>query len=617
MKDSADTGAFSPELAIQCARSVAFNQTACRLQLAEIRNFLASESTQDYWKSPPSSISLPPIDLEANLNDISSKVERNGYDTKYDFDMNIYNILVGLHDGHTAYITPTIGSFVYYHKFPIISVSEDPETPPKIYLADLATGGPIMGAGISQISGVSASDYIGSPAANATSPPLYWIDPDTNYNQLFVPQSNPEQRSSQLENLGTFAARDVFPTDRPQLTLTNNTKIPVDWYAMFNWWGLESLAQAPWALPFQDQASFENMGGFDTFIGPSSQQPSSPPKAKHVDDLNPYSPTPTAINTLSHNAAAYYVVDDAIGVFQLHSFEAYSRAEEYANETQFVNNILSLTDEALKYFHGRGIRKVVIDLTHNGGGDTAAGLAIFRHFFPNMTNPSLYQNYRWSLQLDAITRKASISPQSLDTVDVVTFGDQYKTTTDGQPFVDINNYLGPYTSTNNGLFTKKSTLNMTKFIEEFGYNPNPPQPQLFNADQLALLSDTICASTCATFSQLMADQGVRSVAYGGRPGRPSLQLSGGVKGRYTYAYSDWLTTSSAIPNTQANRKWLPKPPPYTMGLRVNLANGFTNRKDQWPAELSYRAATKSVYLTEKMATSPEERWRVAAKQIWG
>lgn len=250
MKATADTGAFSPELAIQCARSVAFNQTACRLQLAEIRNFLAFKSTQDYWKSPPSNISLPPIDLEANLNDISSKVERNRYDTKYDFDMDIYNTLVGLHDLHTVYITPTIGSFVYYHKFPIISVSEDPKTPPKIYLADLATGGPIMGAEVSQISGVSASDYIGSLAANSTSPPLYWTDPDTNYNGLFVPQSNPERRSSQLENLGTFAARDVFPTDRPQLILTNNTKIPVEWYAMFNWWNQESLAQAPWALPF-------------------------------------------------------------------------------------------------------------------------------------------------------------------------------------------------------------------------------------------------------------------------------------------------------------------------------------------------------------------------------
>ena len=118
----------------------------------------------------------------------------------------------------------------------------------------------------------------------------------------------------------------------------------------------------------------------------------------------------------------------------------------------------------------------------------------------------------------------------------------------------------------------------------------------------------------------MHDQGVRSVAYGGRPGRTRLQISGGVKGRQQYTYYDWLRTSSEIPNTVENNQWLPNPPPYGMALGVNLVNGFVAGDGDgtyWPREMVYEAADKAVFLTQKMAVKPSERWRVAAREIWG
>src|SRR5690606_10148269 len=55
----------------------------------------------------------------------------------------------------------------------------------------------------------------------------------------------------------------------------------------------------------------------------------------------------------------------------------------------------------------------------------------------------------------------------------------------------------------------------------------PPQ-------DIIILSNALCASTCATFVEAMSDEGVKSVVFGGRPwGKGSMaamQPVGGVKG---------------------------------------------------------------------------------------
>ena len=484
-----------------------------------------------------------------------------------------------------------------------------------------------MDSEVVKINGQDAATYLLNLATKALDPTIYWTDIDTRYNQLFVPQSIPELRNTELENLGLFANREVYPTDVPKLTLANGKTITVDWHAMYNYWFEENLAQPPNSLPFWDQASFEVMGEFATFTGPPTRGMASSPKASFVADLSPYSPGPPAIRQLAHNAAAYYVIDKAFGVIRLPLFITYGFDQD-VDQNQYVEQVLNLLDEALEYFKTNNIGKVVIDVTHNGGGDIVAGFAFFQRFFPNVQSPKIYQNLRWCPQVDAATRTASKHNEtdSLPT-DLTTFGVAYDDQASGDAFPSVDTFLGPVPGPNNiGLFTKLSSRDMEGSIKLFGYNTATLPKQLFTADQLILFGDTFCGSTCSTFAQMMADQGVRSVAYGGRPGRQSLQFSGGIKGRQTFTYYDWLRSSSSIPNTKANNVWLPQRPPYAMALSVNLVNGFDNGFGGgqgeggvagWPREMVYEASTKSVYLTGEMAVRPSERWRVAVREIWG
>jgi hypothetical protein len=52
----------------------------------------------------------------------------------------------------------------------------------------------------------------------------------------------------------------------------------------------------------------------------------------------------------------------------------------------------------------------------------------------------------------------------------------------------------------------------------YGYrNDTRPQPQTFEQDNIVILSDGSCGSTCAIFSELLKTQaGVQSIAVGGR-----------------------------------------------------------------------------------------------------
>lgn len=78
---------------------------------------------------------------------------------------------------------------------------------------------------------------------------------------------------------------------------------------------------------------------------------------------------------------------------------------------------------------------------------------------------------------------------------------------------------------------------MTQGFDVTGYRSRRNFTQPFAAEDIILLYDGYCASTCTLFSEFLRVQaGVRSVTFGGRPGLdedgkvPIIQNYGGVKG---------------------------------------------------------------------------------------
>ena len=73
-----------------------------------------------------------------------------------------------------------------------------------------------------------------------------------------------------------------------------------------------------------------------------------------------------------------------------------------------------------------------------------------------------------------------------------------------------------------------------------GYGPlaNVPREAPFKPENIVILTDGYCASTCTIFSELMTKQaGVKTVVLGGRTNTEPIQAIGGVKGTNNFQYA--------------------------------------------------------------------------------
>ena len=99
-----------------------------------------------------------------------------------------------------------------------------------------------------------------------------------------------------------------------------------------------------------------------------------------------------------------------------------------------------------------------------------------------------------------------------------------------------SDFYGPV-SRHGGQFTNLRRYNFSSpyaslGLPVYGYlNDSAAQPQTFQAENIGILSDGFCGSTCALFVELMKTQaGVRSIAVGGRKQYGPMQTVGGSKG---------------------------------------------------------------------------------------
>ena len=83
-------------------------------------------------------------------------------------------------------------------------------------------------------------------------------------------------------------------------------------------------------------------------------------------------------------------------------------------------------------------------------------------------------------------------------------------------------------------------------VSGYGTRANSLGPQPFNPDDVVLLQDGSCGSTCAVFSELMKTQGkVKQVVIGGTPRIGPMQGVGGSKGAQVWDFARVYAEASA------------------------------------------------------------------------
>jgi hypothetical protein len=171
------------------------------------------------------------------------------------------------------------------------------------------------------------------------------------------------------------------------------------------------------------------------------------------------------------------------------------------------------------------------------------------------------------------------------------------------------------------------------FVHGFGplaetANNEPP----FQAEDIVILYDGYCASTCTIFSELMRKlANVKTIAIGGRPNANQIQAVGGVKGTnvLTWSYIQSLVEASFNYSTPEQHpklltselmeysSYLPFYRAIGGAAGVNFRDGIRKGdEDQIPLQFRYEEADCRIFYEAAHTVDVSSLWRRVADVRW-
>lgn len=204
----------------------------------------------------------------------------------------------------------------------------------------------------------------------------------------------------------------------------------------------------------------------------------------------------------------------------------------------------------------------------------------------------------------------------------------------GSAYASVSSILGPVTL-NNDTFTAYQFMPLNETSPSFnltgtGHRSSPP-PAVFEPEDVVLLTDGTCGSTCTLFSYLMLFQvNVRTVTVGGRPRAGAMQSVAGVEGAQIFfleeisaaaAAAIYLNpeelnvTGSEIAELAEGYALQRAADPDRPGA-VNGRNAFSRTNSETPLQFLYQPANCRVFYTRDMIFGPAEVWKRAVDATW-
>ncbi|KAI1373826.1 hypothetical protein F4677DRAFT_190108 [Hypoxylon crocopeplum] len=613
-------------VAFDCLSTVPNRPEPAQKLIDSLKAFMQWQSTLAWLKAPPQSYGLPPVDILGGLDDISKTAAAGKYASEYEFQLAILQLVSKAHDGHFLFIPDIFKVFTFTNPLAsdIVSAAANGTSLPKLYhLDDLKSKTKDKPVAITKINGVNATTFL----MDLNSLFGFTQDVDAQWNQLMPIYASPFGNNP-LAFFQAYLGPNVTLTLEDGTTQSN-----------------QSQALLSTGINFSKIVTGDDF--YDAFCNPdkapkptarSLATPRRPKPSRLVrrdPALTDY--PPFVVKNSKEGTAMGFFLDgtgfDDVAVLAISSF-----LEE--DNRQYLPGFQSAVEKFLKQSRAAGKKRLVIDLTANGGGSIAAGFELFAQLFPgvdpfnandirltdglvnisNILNSLPIQDQKSVLATSALVE--NLSP--LDLVDPQ--GDKFSNATD---------IITPVT-----LQDDKFTAYMRQpsesggdfFLTGTGNRTNPP-PALFKPEDIVLLTDGSCGSTCTIFSYLMIFQkDIKTVAVGGLPRAGIMQSVGGVEGGQVIQFQEISAVSSvAISRVKdpAQKKQLQA---GELGVlaegyavkraskpelgSINFKNAFAPSNAQTPLQFLYEPANCRFFYTAPMITQPELVWKYAVNATW-
>ncbi|EWC43727.1 hypothetical protein DRE_07387 [Drechslerella stenobrocha 248] len=627
-------------LATECLYSVPIDRKVALEQLNGIQRYLQFQTTLAFLKNPPKEDSFQApegLDLVAQINQLAHRVRAKEITKEYDFELKLRSIFASANDGHLTGAMGALFAIQFDSPFDIVSVSKDGISLPEIYRAGINKDGRLeaVGPSIVEIDGLKVTDYLNKISFGGG-----LQSPDARYNNLFPGKG----LRGQVLNNGYFRHRRRYPgkdgfsvkfadgtTEDFQFIATiagNFAKVTdaASFYNVFVKGGqlINRSATLRYKDPEDGAPRHEPRIGMKPELWEESE-PLSAPQA----DLKPEVQDPAGV------FAGYFLKDDT-AVIQLLAFTP----GYWSGVPATIRSISRFLDLCRQ----RGAKKLIVDITNNGGGDIMMGYDLFMQLFPR-TLPYSGQRMRSNpggrieakafghlsfkdLEAMAYSNNATISNMAY----AVTWSNwAYSVLLDQdyKPFLNAAQLIGPVKA-NNDVYSPIWRFNATEPIFGLGvqdYLSKPGLAPVFKPENIVLLTDGRCSSTCSTFSEFMQTQkGIKSVAVGGipTPGR-GMPLVGGVRGTEILSFRNLLDAARAVDilsptqnQEELNRRKrdLPRKLPLPISGNVNSLDNV-RKGESTPLQFIEDHANCRMFHTPATLASIEALWRVVDDAAFG
>jgi hypothetical protein len=636
------------DVAYACLKSVPnYSDPAVKL-IESIQAFVQWQSTLAWLKDPPKSYGFPAIDVVSRLDDIKQNAQDGKYDSEYDFQVEIYKVFRLAHDGHFNYQGDALGRFIFYNDLvgDVVSVSPDGKSVPKLYhWSDLegASSNGTDAVAISKINGKDAVDfYIDIGRDNSI-----MQDADSQWNGQF-PIYAADSRSSVFGQSLLYLVEEIEIEYEDGSTRSQTTV------------GAFSAAADP-GTDWDGITSGEDF--YDRFCNPSTtttngkkmkrderpavETPVLRKRQSSSSDALPNYPEPIVRDDGYDVLSGYFLNGTGYNDVAVLAISSFLPASDSSDTTAFVSDFQSVVETFLAESKKQGKKKLVIDLTNNGGGAIVAATDLFVQLFPDKERfsannlrrsesfvdianamqdtieksgwqPSTNQEQQAAALLAGGTLGSSINPfTGIYEVE----GDQYATIADVIEEVDLKG--DKFTEYQRSLFNNPDpTYNLTGV----GSRSDPPAA-VFAAEDIVVLTDGTCGSSCTILSYfLIYDVGVQFITAGGRPQTGKIQSLGGVEGSETYTW-DTIAQAAIAALILADDSDLEDKEIGTIAEayayaragsppQINAKNAFAPFDSETPLQFLNQYANCRIWYTADMVLDPVATWKKTVDAAW-
>ncbi|RWA10105.1 hypothetical protein EKO27_g5005 [Xylaria grammica] len=642
------TPTMAASLAYDCLKSVPAHKEPAIQLLDALKPFLEWQSDQAVLKDPPSDYPYPPVDIFGELENIRSNLEADKYSGELEWQEELFKTITGKpHDGHLAYYPDLLTvPFEWVRPWTLVSVSEDGTSLPVVkVLEDVVSPGE-ESSYVTEINGVDAATFIEERVTDSSNTQ----DPDAGYNTMFFSQANKAGLQANGYFEGGGRERFFYPGNVTVLTFANGTTVskpniakfhygPYDWHNVKD---ADTMHKefCRGAYPIESsRPSIRDVKSTRRTAAPKNihSYPQPPVSlARRQDEPNKIDGYPEPVLISDDQIVSGYFIDEPgfedVAVLVMLSFSPY-------DFVAFQTAVQDFFAEAVE----AGKTKLIIDVQANGGGTILQGYDTFRQIFPDIVQagPS-----RWRSSPGFNALSETLSPICSN---YTPKADDYQNL--DIPCTTVNNWRNDLNETN-GRFTSYAdkfgplTSGGDSYTNYMEWDPANPvlTRQAFGTDitgygrrtnftrpfggpeNIVLLYDGYCASTCSIFSQFMRHgAGVKSIAMGGRPQEGPIQGVGGVKGSQVYPFRQMSALAElALEYTEdpAIVKELQRLDATLVSSRSPFQVPTVNVRDAvLPNELESGIPTQFVteladcrlYWTELMVQNTGEIWKAAAQ----